>query len=231
MPVKAVFIDVGNTLLYEKPSRFEIYAEGARRRGVVITADEMHELMREAHRQLPQVVDGSFRYTEGWFAAYMLRIFHQSLGLAKSEMPGLTEELFARFSRPDTFVLFPGAEQLLDDLRRRGLKIGLVSNWSTRLPSLLDRLGLARRVDFALCSAIERTEKPERAIFQRALALAGVPAHSALHAGDDLEKDIEGARRAGIDAVLVDHADARPGFAEPRVRSLPELSELVQSLM
>jgi REG-2-like HAD superfamily hydrolase len=231
MPVKAVFIDVGNTLLYEKPSRFEIYAEGARRRGLAITTEEMRDLMRDAHRQLPQVVDGSFRYTEGWFAAYMLRIFHQSLGIAKSEMPRLTEELFARFSRPDTFVLYPGAIELLEDLRGRKLKIGLVSNWSARLPSLLDRLDLARRVDFILCSAIERTEKPERAIFQRALSCAGVPAHSALHAGDDLEKDVEGARRAGIDAVLVDHSGTRNGAVERCVRDLPELARLVRSLI
>ncbi len=231
MPVKAVFIDVGNTLLYEKPSRFEIYAEGARRRGLAITTEEMRDLMRDAHRQLPQVVDGSFRYTEGWFAAYMLRIFHQSLGIAKSEMPGLTEELFARFSSPGTFVLFPGAIELLEDLRRLRLKIGLVSNWSARLPSLLDRLDLARRVDFVLCSAIERTEKPERAIFQRALARAGVAAHSALHAGDDMEKDVEGARRAGIEPVLVDHSGTRRGAAERTVRDLPELSRLVRSLV
>lgn len=231
MPIKAVFIDVGNTLLYEKPSRFEIYAEGARRRGLAITTDEMRELMRRAHRQLPQVIEGAFRYSEGWFAAYIVRIFHESLGLSKSELPGLTEELFARFSRPDTFALFPGAEPLLDDLRERGLRVGLVSNWSARLPGLLDRLGLAQRVDFVLCSAIERTEKPERAMFERALARAGVPAHSTLHAGDDVEKDVEGARRAGIEPVLVDHADLQAGVDGRRVRSLPELSELVRSLM
>lgn len=230
MTLKAVFIDVGNTLLYEKPSRFEIYAQGARRRGLTLTAQEMHQLMRRAHQELPREIGGAFRYTDGWFTAYIQRIFHEYLGLSKGELSSLKEELFGRFAQPETFALYPGGLELLDGLRRQSLLIGVVSNWSARLPRLLEDLGLASRFDFVLCSAIERVEKPDPAIFERALALAGVGADEALHAGDDVEKDLVGAQRVGLRAVLVDHAGRWSG-EHPRVGDLFELGELVERLV
>jgi REG-2-like HAD superfamily hydrolase len=230
MSLKAVFIDVGNTLLYEKPSRFEIYAEGARRRGRNVSGVEMMELMRRAHRELPRSIQGAFRYTDPWFESYIERIFHGYLGLAKVELPSVHEELFDRFGRVETFALHPGGDELLAELARRDLRIGIVSNWSTRLPALLERMGIARRVDFVLCSAIERAEKPDAAIFERALELANVEPHEALHAGDDYEKDVLGARRVGIRGVLVDHRNEHEHGEVPRVRSLIELNELIARL-
>src|SRR5262245_36498848 len=117
MPLEAVFIDAGNTLLYEKPSRFEIYAQAARQRGVELTTETMAEHMRQAHRELPQEIGGAFRYTEDWFSSYVERIFHDRLGLRKAVLPQLRAEMFARFADPRTFVLFDGAIELLDALR------------------------------------------------------------------------------------------------------------------
>ena len=227
MVLKAVFLDVGNTLVHERPSRFEIYADGARRRGVVLETDAMQALMRAAHRELPREIGGAFRYSERWFETYIERIFHTGLGLPREQLAPLYEEIFGRFADPATFALHPGAIELLESLRARGLKIGIVSNWSQRLPRLLVELGVAERVDFVLCSALERVEKPEAAIFERALERAGVAAAEALHAGDDYEKDFLGARRAGMRAVLVDHAHNSRWGATPCIHRLIELDELV----
>ena len=100
MSLKAVFIDAGNTLLYEKPSRFEIYAQAARGRGVEITTERMTELMRSAHQALPREIDGGFRYSENWFSKYIERIFHEELGLSSDELPALSAEIFGRFADP-----------------------------------------------------------------------------------------------------------------------------------
>lgn len=230
MTLKAVFIDVGNTLLYEKPSRFEIYAERARARDLTLRADEMRELMHRAHHELPREIGGAFRYSDPWFHDYIERIFHDYLGLLKTELGAVREELFGKFSDPATFQVFDGGLEMLDDWRARGLKIGIVSNWSARLPALLEAIGIARRVDFVLCSAIERLEKPDPELFERALARAGVRADEAVHAGDDLEKDVLGARRVGIRSILVDHAGRSDRANAPRVLDLHELRETVAQL-
>ncbi len=230
MPLKAVFIDAGNTLLYEKPSRFEIYAQAARGRGVEITTERMTELMRSAHQALPREIDGGFRYSEKWFSKYIHRIFHEELGLSSDALPGLSAEIFGRFADPVTFRLFPGALELLGGLRERGLAIGIVSNWSQRLPAILAGLGVDGRVDFVLASAIEKVEKPDREIFRRACSRAGASPAEALHAGDDARKDVQGAREAGLSSLRVVHG---AGFGEdpetgaPRVGSLFELADWI----
>ncbi len=230
MSLEAVFIDAGNTLLYENPSRFEIYALAARRRGVPITTERMTALMRSAHRELPREIGGAFRYSEAWFSEYIRRIFRDELRLSDDALPELSAEIFSRFAEAGTFRLFPGAIELLDGLRRRGVAIGIVSNWSQRLPGILSGLGVDGRVDFVLASAIERVEKPAPEIFLRACGLASASPAASLHAGDDAKKDVQGAREAGLSSVRVVHG---AGFGEdpetgaPRVGSLFELADWI----
>ena len=226
----AVFLDLGHTLVRERPSRAEIYAECARARGLEVSTGRMRELMAEAQRALPRELDGAFRYSDPWFRAFQQRIFRDGLGLSDELFEGLSAELFARFEEARTFVLYPGARELLAELRARGLVLGLISNWSARLPRLLAALGLERSFDFFLCSAIERLEKPEPAIFQLALRRAGVEPGAALHAGDHPDRDARGALAVGIAAVLVDHqgqlSEADRGLC-PRVGDLPALGSLI----
>lgn len=230
MSLAAVFLDLGNTLLTERPARADLYAEEARRVGLTIGSAEMHALMARAHGALPREIGSAFRYSDAWFRAFQRRIFVDDLGLEESRFDGLSARLFARFEDARSFVLYPGARELLAGLRAHGLKVGLVSNWSERLPRLLRALELAPAFDFVLCSAELRLEKPERAIFDAALRRAGAPAECCLHAGDHVDRDARGALDAGIPAVLVDHA-GRFGPAEralcPVVSNLGELRDLI----
>lgn len=226
--LSAVFLDVGDTLLREDPPRFAIYAEEAARFGVPVDPAAMGELMRAAHHELPVVLDGAFRYSDAWFEAFIERIFCGELGLPEERLEELTQELFRRFEDAATFRLYPGAIELLDRLRVRGCTIGIISNWSARLPRVLEAMDLASRVDFVLCSALEAAEKPEAVLFTRALERAGVPPEEAVHAGDHPVKDVRAARECGLAAVLVDHRDRHADSPDTlRVRSLSELSHLL----
>jgi putative hydrolase of the HAD superfamily len=230
MPLRALLLDVGNTLLTEAPSRFAIYAEVALARGVVTDEAAMRSSMSRAHRELPRVVDGGYRYSDPWFRAFIRRIFGAELGLPEGTVLEVTEELFERFESAGTFRVLPGARELLGRARRAGLAVGVVSNWSARLPRVLAAVDLAACLDFVICSALEGAEKPEPAIFRAALARARVRPEEALHAGDDWQLDVEGARGVGIQAVLVDHAGRAPLAHEagvPRVRTLDELASLI----
>lgn len=225
-----MFLDLGNTLLRERVSRAELYAAEARVAGLDKSAEDLAGCMARAHASLPRDLAGAFRYSDPWFRAFQRRVFVEELGLDPAHFAALSERLFARFEDPDTFLLYPGARELLAALRGNGLRVGLISNWSQRLPRLLDALDLTRSFDFVLGSANVRMEKPEPAIFQAALQLARIPADRCLHAGDDVERDAHGALRAGIRGVLVDHAGHLDSVATlpcPVVSSLAQLQELI----
>ncbi len=226
MVLSALLFDVGNTLLHEEPPRFEIYAQAARSRGRNITAQTMERLMRTAHEDVPKRTRGAFRYSDPWFRAYIHRIFCQNLGLAPTEVASITDELFARFEDPATFRVFPGARELLDELKAQGVRLAVVSNWSERLPKVLEGLDLAALFDEVLCSATEKLEKPDPAIFAAAIERLAVPAAAALHVGDNPEKD-GAAREVGIDFVLLDHFGKHRGTELARVTSFEELRGLL----
>jgi putative hydrolase of the HAD superfamily len=127
------------------------------------------------------------------------------------------------------FRAYPDAAPALRALRERGLRLVVVSNWDVSLHERLAETGLTGLVDGAVASAELGHAKPDRAIFEHALALAGAAPDEALHAGDSPDADVAGALAAGLRAVLV----ARDGAATapagvPVVRSLAELPALCQ---
>ncbi|MFT5284454.1 MAG: REG-2-like HAD superfamily hydrolase [Planctomycetota bacterium] len=225
MALEALFFDVGRTLLTEEPSRFEIYAEAARSRGHDLTEDAMKRVMRTANQEVAASDGGAYRYTDAWFRTYIHRIFCQDLGLPPQVLDELTNELLERFSNPTTFRIFPGAHELLGELKEHGLKLGVISNWGERLVALLERCELRSYFDVVLCSAAEKMEKPNPDLFHLALERVGASAANAVHIGDHPVED-GGAQAIGMDYVMLDHfAQSQPSTADgfAIVRSFEDL--------
>jgi putative hydrolase of the HAD superfamily len=127
------------------------------------------------------------------------------------------------------FAAFPDAAPALRRLRAAGVRLVVVSNWDVSLHERLAETGLAGLIDGAIASAEAGSAKPEPAIFERALALAGVPREAAWHVGDSLEADVAGARAAGLLPLLLDRdggADAPDGVHV--VGTLADVAALAQ---
>jgi HAD superfamily hydrolase (TIGR01549 family) len=120
-----------------------------------------------------------------------------SSGLGREVSP---EQLMAAIC----FRAYADAAPSLAELRATGLRLVCVSNWDISLPSVLDRCGLAGALDAVVTSAAIGARKPDPRIFEAALDVAGCAAGDALHVGDTPEEDLEGARAAGIRALLID---------------------------
>jgi putative hydrolase of the HAD superfamily len=127
------------------------------------------------------------------------------------------------------FRAVPDAQPALRELRARGLRVVAASNWDASLPDVLERTGLAPHLDGAVSSAVVGAAKPDPAVFAAALDLAGCAAADALHVGDSPVADVEGARAAGVRAVLVDRRGVldEPPPGVPRLASLDELPALL----
>jgi putative hydrolase of the HAD superfamily len=123
------------------------------------------------------------------------------------------------------FRAYPEVPGVLAALRDLGVARVVVSNWDVSLRGVLDATGLAPLLDGAAISAEVGAAKPDPAIFERALELAGVAAGEALHVGDTAAADLAGARAAGIRALHLDRSGADPDA----LRSLAELPGLVPS--
>jgi putative hydrolase of the HAD superfamily len=138
----------------------------------------------------------------------------------------LTDEAFAslaaHFRAPESWAVFDDVLPVLEELAGRGLSLAIVSNWDSYLPRLLELKGLADRFGAVSVSAIEETGKPEAEIFLRTCRRLGVSPGEALHVGDSLREDYEGARAAGLRALLLDRAGAHKGSAD-RIASLAEI--------
>ncbi len=139
---------------------------------------------------------------------------------ASADRAALTEILLACLR----FVAHADAAPALRAARERGERVVVVSNWDASLPAALASAGLAPLIDAVLTSAEAGVAKPDAAIFERALALAGVAPEAALHVGDSLVEDVQGARRARISAVWCNrHGEPVPDGV-PAIASLVELA-------
>lgn len=124
------------------------------------------------------------------------------------------------------FRPYPDALPALRELRERGVTLVVASNWDCSLPDWLGPVGIMGLVDGVVTSAEVGASKPDPRVFERALAVAGAAPSEALHVGDTVDNDVEGAAAAGVRAVLVQREGEPPAGVEA-VRSLRELAALL----
>ena len=229
--IKAVFLDAGNTLFTEHTSRPEIYQRTVVSHGVAaIDLGEVAAAMQHAFADLPDSVNGNFRYSSGWFQEFNRRVLLEC-GVVEEQLESGHLALRKHFEDPASYYLFEEVREVLELLAEQGMQVGIISNWSDHLPELLEGLGLAELVSFIITSADLKTEKPGRAIFERALFRAGVGASETLHAGDHFERDVEGALNAGLRAVWVNRSQENGMDHEgvPVVADLRGLMKLLEA--
>ncbi|MEO8275957.1 MAG: HAD-IA family hydrolase [Thermoanaerobaculia bacterium] len=208
--LEAVTFDATHTLLL-CPELGAQYAAVLSRHGIAVDVRDVETAIPRVWRELAcSAAPSSDRFANhshhprgarGFWRRYIERIC-EVVG-APRPSPFAAAELFDRFAHPDAWQIAPGAEIMLTDLRSRGLKLAVISNWDQRLPLLLDRIGLAYLFDTVAVSSIVGVEKPHPRIFETTLAALGVAAENALHVGDSRREDLEGAQGAGMHALLL----------------------------
>jgi putative hydrolase of the HAD superfamily len=126
------------------------------------------------------------------------------------------------------FRAYDDARPAILAARERGLRVVVASNWDAGLGQVLERLELAPLVDGIVTSASVGARKPAAAVFEAALRIAGFAPAQALHVGDSLAEDVDGARRAGLHAALISRgAEACDTNGVPVITSLSQLGALI----
>lgn len=225
--VRAVFFDVVDTLIHVRGSVGRIYWEMARPHGVRSDPEAIDRAFSEVFRSVPPLAfpgapAGTVRRLEKqWWHAVVRRVFDQIGPLERFD--DYFESVFGYFSTPEAWEVYPDTVSVLSALKGRGLILGIISNFDSRIYPLLSGLGLFKWTDSITISSREGTAKPDGRIFSRALSVHDLLPGEALHVGDSIREDVEGARSAGLKALHLcrDPKKSRPGI--PAIGSLEEV--------
>ncbi len=234
-PLKAVFLDIGDTVMRPNPSWEHVYALAFEEFGIKVEISDLYAALRHAYRHGGWGMQAGFEPSEE--TSFRRTVEIDAAAIAQLGLQPMPDAFYRRlaelFMVTTHWHVFPDAPGVLRGLKERGLTVGAVSNWVWNLPELLHSLELVPHFDFIAASARIGYEKPDRRIFEWALEQAGVEPRAVIHVGDHVDADVEGARNVGIDGILIDraeryHPDEVPDGV-PVIRSLEELLPIVDA--
>ena len=219
--MKAVLFDVGNTLLWlDHPFVMEVLRE----HGTETTEDELVAAQYGAKLLLDELVrTGRAGDDESRGRIFFAEVFRQ-LGVPDDVFPSIAKRLYARHDEHNLWCqVRERTGETLDELRRRGYRLGVISNADGRVEALLEELGLRPHFEFVIDSGSVGVEKPDPRIFRMALERMGIEPHDAVYVGDVYEIDVAGARAAGMRAILLDPLSRLGHLDCDRIAALHEL--------
>ena len=235
--IRVVFFDAADTLFHVKGSVAEIYLRHAAEFGFAQTPESLPAIKQAFGRAFRDAPPPIFAATEPaqikhserlWWFDIVHNVFYR-VGMFE-RFDDFFERVFQVFEEPGSWQLFPETVRTLAALKTQGVELGIISNFDSRLFSVLRGLGLADAFDTVTISSLAQAAKPAPRIFQLALDKHAVDPEEALHIGDSLRDDVEGARKAGLHAVLLNREGTRHEAGIRSIRTLDELLPLIEQL-
>lgn len=222
-----VVFDVGGTLLrFNYAALAKLYVQAAAAQGALIDFQKAYRTIEQLESEMPiwqqkrQVSLEKDNGREFWDSFYSEGF--RRLGVTQDMSLAVTE-IRERFQRAEFEQLFEDVIPTLEHLAARGVQLGILSNFSGNLEDVLRQLDVHRYFRFFVVSGIAGVEKPDPKIFELTIRVANRQASDIVYIGDSIFHDIEGARQAGMAAILLDRQNRYPAFQGARIRSLREL--------
>lgn len=226
---KAVIFDAGNTLLKVRSSVGDVYSKFAGRFGVEVDGAMVNLAFKKTWSSYRNSL---FAYSmasgdkgeKAWWQGLVSQVF-ESLGLKEKFGSGFDsyfELLYHFFAQPENWEVFDDVWPALDLLSMDNIRLAVLSNWDSRLHTIIKEVNLSHYFEFVLTSAEFGKEKPHPDIFHHALKLLHVLPSEAIYVGDLYHDDILGASNAGLLAVMID----REGHEHNNHLSISVLSDL-----
>jgi putative hydrolase of the HAD superfamily len=233
--IRAVFFDLYDTLIGFDPPREVIQGRAMGTQGLTSDKDGIDagyamadSLMAEQTAQAPLSALTAEAQSD-FFARYEQLILRGAGHDVDLQTAG---DVWRAVRRQEYgFALYPDVTPALDSLRADGYVIGVITNMSRPGEDVAETMGFRDSVDFTLSSMDVGASKPDPQMFRAALSRAGVDPIQAVHVGDQLETDIDGARAAGLNPVLIDRHSAATDYDDcPRITTLEEFPAVLKAL-
>jgi putative hydrolase of the HAD superfamily len=218
-----VFFDAVGTLIHPDPPAPAVYAAVGRRFGSRLDAETIAVRFRAAFRRQENIDRAAgWRTDAARELARWRAIVAETLSDA-ADPEACFRELFAHFARPESWAVDPEGGPTLAALADRGCRIGLASNFDARLRGVAAGLPALRPASTFVLSAEVGWRKPATEFFQALAQAVRAAPEQILFVGDHPVNDYDGARAAGLSAVLYDPLGECRGAAVRRVARFGEL--------
>jgi putative hydrolase of the HAD superfamily len=227
--IKAVLLDVGNTLVkydYGRPE--EVFRRILLSLGISRSLDDIKNAFLSAEKEAERInlpsSAGKIGCEDFWHQWDSLVLKYLQVG----ENEELARVIHSKWMDFVDCAVYPEVREVLQGLKRRGVKVGLISNgYEEEINLVLDKAALeAAAFDVIVGVDTVGKVKPDPDIFQYALKKLNVKPEEVIFVGDNVEADYEGARNVGIHALLI----RRTGTPQSDVETVKNLSEVLHQV-
>lgn len=202
MKYTCIWFDLGHTLI--KPTisiRYREVLAGLRIEKELKEVERAFYLANKTFmRDYPHILETGPEYHMPWY----LGVVNYHLGVQVPLEKACSLLVKSGRVSQKYWELMDGAMETLKSIRSIGYRAGLISNWNSTCRSVLRESRLEPVLDTVIFSSEVGSGKPEPEIFEAAFKMAGVRPEQCLHVGDNYYDDIIGARRVGMDCLLID---------------------------
>jgi putative hydrolase of the HAD superfamily len=235
-PIQVIFFDAAETLFRINGSVADIYLTHAVQHGFRQTPNSQALIAQAFQRAFRDASPPVFAVTDPkaikqcerlWWFDIVHNVFYR-VGMFE-RFDEFFEQVFQVFEDPRSWALFPETHAVLTRLREEGFELGIVSNFDSRLFTVLRGLGIERLFDTVTIASLAKAAKPAPKIFEIALEKHAIDPDEAIHVGDSVRDDVEGATKAGMTGVLLDRTGRSQASGRHAIRTLEELLPLVMA--
>lgn len=225
---KVIFFDAMGTLFDLQSSVGEIYQQHALKYNVAVDAKLLNLAFKESFKSAPPLAFFSTELTTveeqefAWWKSVVQTTFAQAGVLEFSNFADFFTEIYAYFATKEPWYVFSDIVPSLKKWQDRGVELGVISNFDSRLNQVLKVLELEQFFTSITISSTVGSAKPEQDIFKIALNKHGFVAKQAWHIGDSLAEDYQGAKNAQIKPFWLNRNSASLNIEN----QLPNLSSL-----
>jgi putative hydrolase of the HAD superfamily len=231
---KVIFFDAVGTLFEVRGTVGTIYSQFALREGVKVDAELLNQAFVQSFRVAPRAAFSGVEPQDisqleyEWWRSVAYESFNQVGALSKiKNFDAFFQPLFDYFALTDPWVLYPEVPQVLSELKSLGIELAIISNFDSRLYVLIKALELEQWFSSMTLSTQVGAAKPERAIFEAALAIYGYGPEQAWHVGDSWKEDYQGATAAGLQGVWLNRSSRQDVSADIAIETLSALQSIL----
>jgi putative hydrolase of the HAD superfamily len=208
---KVIFLDAVGTIIGVRRSVGEIYSTLAEQAGVIIDPEVVNQAFYQSFQASQPCAFPGVELAEvpqweyNWWRAIAYSTFAR-IGVINqfADFEQFFRGLYDYFATPRPWYVYKDVIPTLIHWQEEGIELGIISNFDTRIYSVLEELGLKEYFDSITISSLVGAAKPEAQIFLSALEKHQCQPTEAWHIGDSFSEDYQGAIAIGIKAFCLD---------------------------